>query len=961
MSLPSDPLPSSRLTQQNPTDSSSMQAGEEHPIKTSTNILDTAGPEHGPTAGAHPVSLKATSGGGSPAGQMSVDERERRERDGGGQASLEKITTGLGGMILTAPLAALEKVSPSFAHNLSDAASSVAHRVQDYAGSHGSAAIGGNQGISPSGASARDQPGDTLGSAADTGRGLAQSAKDATLGGTEAVKEKTIGPSPASAGALPATTSPTTADLDATIARTRAAREEAHQAVQEAQLHTSPGTGTTPANTTSQLGDTARSTASSATDNIKSTLDSLASSASTGPYLSSTATAPHGQTTQERLAETAQHALDTVRHYLPASVGGSGLATSVPPFEVVEAPREHESTASHTQPAGARDLHANTAQPSSAQVGQTTSATGEQSHGYVETAKEKVRDLGNVAAGYLPSQGKQEEAANNAASTASTAGHQAQHGAALAAGVASSAAIAATHGVQQGVETLKGYLPERLDGTHIETTTGTAPDHSIGSASHHDSHAVTAVPSSSDWAEEKATVAHEAAHVGAARMVEIGGPETEKVGYGHRTDSPSATSVAGNVAGATRDAGARAYDTTASTLASGAEKARETAQQAYNTTASTLGSGVEQAKSTASQAYDSAASTLGAGAEKTREVAQGRAETVRSQVPDLSRLRGDSAYDPKEAGTAKILGREEKHVPVGRGMGDEIEQEPEVPAIAKQHQGDEHLSLTQRADPTTAGMELGKGVEMSRKHDEPAATAQSASLAGYSHHREQDPLEGAVNSRPHSSAAVGSQDAPQTGYERFAPTAVGYGEAAHQVGGGSARFVPGQTRDASGMPQLGVPVGATAATTGSTHPSVSKSDKVAGITQPSGTSYGQPDLYQHNPAPQQHQQQPPQVEYQGSGLPRTFSSAHSETDSAAPSSSTAQQGEPLSYADSQSRRTFDYPSPSKAPSQIGEQHQGQHQGESAQAARHRESLKEKVLGALHLGGESRHDHDWQRS
>lgn len=36
-------------------------------------------------------------------------------------------------MILTAPLAALEKVSPALAHNVESAATAVSHRIQDYA------------------------------------------------------------------------------------------------------------------------------------------------------------------------------------------------------------------------------------------------------------------------------------------------------------------------------------------------------------------------------------------------------------------------------------------------------------------------------------------------------------------------------------------------------------------------------------------------------------------------------------------------------------------------------------------------------------------------------------------------------------------------------------------------------------------------------------------------------------
>ncbi|BGP24565.1 hypothetical protein JCM10295v2_003483 [Rhodotorula toruloides] len=70
-------------------------------------------------------------------GQMNVGEQgqlhntDLQETEGG----IAKITSGIGGILVNAPLAAIEKISPSFAQGLSSAASSVATGVQNLASS----------------------------------------------------------------------------------------------------------------------------------------------------------------------------------------------------------------------------------------------------------------------------------------------------------------------------------------------------------------------------------------------------------------------------------------------------------------------------------------------------------------------------------------------------------------------------------------------------------------------------------------------------------------------------------------------------------------------------------------------------------------------------------------------------------------------------------------------------------
>ncbi|BGP31990.1 hypothetical protein JCM10296v2_003769 [Rhodotorula toruloides] len=80
-------------------------------------------------------------------GQMNVGEQGQLQKKdlGETEGSIARITSGIGGILVYAPLAAIEKVSPSFAQGLSNAASSVAHDVQNLASSATHAATQYNQ------------------------------------------------------------------------------------------------------------------------------------------------------------------------------------------------------------------------------------------------------------------------------------------------------------------------------------------------------------------------------------------------------------------------------------------------------------------------------------------------------------------------------------------------------------------------------------------------------------------------------------------------------------------------------------------------------------------------------------------------------------------------------------------------------------------------------------------------
>ncbi|GAA6011993.1 hypothetical protein JCM10207_003452 [Rhodosporidiobolus poonsookiae] len=103
------------------------------PIQTTTNTLDASGPPLPADDIAHPVQLKA--GDADPLhphpAELTVEQREQVEREAQGEGGLAKITSGLGGMVLSAPLAALEKVSPGLAHSVESAASTVGQKLFD--------------------------------------------------------------------------------------------------------------------------------------------------------------------------------------------------------------------------------------------------------------------------------------------------------------------------------------------------------------------------------------------------------------------------------------------------------------------------------------------------------------------------------------------------------------------------------------------------------------------------------------------------------------------------------------------------------------------------------------------------------------------------------------------------------------------------------------------------------------
>ncbi|BGP16112.1 hypothetical protein JCM10213v2_004106 [Rhodosporidiobolus nylandii] len=133
---------------------------------------------------------------------------------------------------------------------------------------------------------------------------------------------------------------------------------------------------------------------------------------------------------------------------------------------------------------------------------------------------------------------------------------------------------------------------------------------------------------------------------------------------------------------------------------------------------------------------------------------------------------------------------------------------------------------------------------------------------------------------------------------------------------------------------------------------VSKADTVAGTTQTSHTGGAE--------WMQQQQQQ------SSSGSHSPLSAVHYHApDQPHPASSRQHATGEHQRARFTSQRSFDYPCPGRLPSKEARRlaHEESQVGAPAEAEKnpHRSTVKEKVLGALHLGGESRHDHDWQRS
>lgn len=216
--------------------------------------------------------------------------------------------------------------------------------------------------------------------------------------------------------------------------------------------------------TASSVGQSIKSTAESAVETVKANVPSGAAlaqpssaSSSTGNTLAqegsilahskearheasvpssstagTTSTSPlveQAHSTQARLSETAHHAFDLARSYLPESLGGaSTTTTSIPAFTVVSSSSEEdpavaaglkgiepEGVRANVQPAAtgvSSGISTSTPQPSTASASHSTPLTESApaaAQPYAQAAVDKVREIGNKAAEYLPSGKKQEE------------------------------------------------------------------------------------------------------------------------------------------------------------------------------------------------------------------------------------------------------------------------------------------------------------------------------------------------------------------------------------------------------------------------------------------------------------------------------------------------------------------------------------------------------------------------
>ncbi|GJN89292.1 hypothetical protein Rhopal_002272-T1 [Rhodotorula paludigena] len=121
------------------TDIPSLAAKESESDKLAARI-DPAGvstlPETSVPAPAPDVTASSPTHAASTAHGM---EQEQHTKDDEAAESISKLATGFGGMIVTAPLAAIEKVSPSLAHGISNAASSVGTTIHNLTHSHAGA------------------------------------------------------------------------------------------------------------------------------------------------------------------------------------------------------------------------------------------------------------------------------------------------------------------------------------------------------------------------------------------------------------------------------------------------------------------------------------------------------------------------------------------------------------------------------------------------------------------------------------------------------------------------------------------------------------------------------------------------------------------------------------------------------------------------------------------------------
>ncbi|GAA5851163.1 hypothetical protein JCM8547_004152 [Rhodosporidiobolus lusitaniae] len=711
MSVHQDPLPLN------------LPKEEEQPvIPTTTNILPTS----------HPVTLKH-----DPAQHqlldrtqdVDVEARERFEREGAG-ASLEKLTTGLGGMVLNAPLAALEKVSPALAHNVESVVENVSHRIQDYTSGGANKEAGVSS--APSGASVEvpmmrpggeftaSRPDTAYEKTATTASSIGDSLKSTVTSAAETVKANVPGSLPSlssSSTAAPSTstTGNSLAQEGSILARSQEARHEASIAVQEAGGPTSSSTTST---STAPLAEQASSAA---------------------------------QTAQSRLSETAHHAFDLAKSYLPASLGGQPTtATSIPHFTVVSSETETAPASSKdveaypssvepypTETHGSRDVPLHKATPASAkdveaypssaepyptETGGTrdvplhsTGVSSGPSHstatevapagaaGVAQAALDKVRDLGNAAAQYLPSAEKQHETANQASSTLSSTRDTVASTATSTRESVEPYAQSAVEQVQHGASAVAGSVGTAAQAVReklpaVPSVGGTAAAPREGADTLHEI-ATHVSPSSASAYSPSAGVDSSSTTTESASQPSTLNPAPQMVGVFPPSSSASASAPV--------------------------EKAKETVSAAAAAIQSTAQEAASAAGDVARSAYQSTAATIDAGKEKVSETASsvtGAGKKEEEKKPDLSRLRGDSAYSTSDAGTATILGHETLSSKTGGFAEAAIPEEGEQKAI------------TETGDASTRGKEEERSRDLSgqmREHHEPAVVGQAATHEPY--------------------------------------------------------------------------------------------------------------------------------------------------------------------------------------------------------------------------------------
>ncbi|GAA5897502.1 hypothetical protein JCM6882_003502 [Rhodosporidiobolus microsporus] len=733
--LSSEPLPASRLP---------VSQDEQKPIQTTSNTLDATAP--GDVA--HPSGFKEEQGGTfrppTTEGQ-SLEERERIEKEGG-QGSLEKVTSGLGGMVLNAPLAAVEKVSPSLAHNVQETVSSLAHRAQDYAGQ----------------------------------------AKEATTSASTSAGESASAPVIRPGGEV------TQSKTDTAVEKTAAA-----------------GSG---------------------------------------------------------LAETASHALEAVKSYIPSSLSGQlgSVTTSIPPFTVVSS----EDVPTSKEAAQTRE---GVVPPQQEREGETATATALGSEappaveglaGYAHVAAEKVREIGNKAAEYLPSGEQQQKTAESVTTTlgnaATTAGHQAAVGAAIAGEKASQA----TDALKSRASGMPAVWPPE-DGTPYSTlnvtpvTVGATPLSSITSTA------------SSTYTAAKGAAAAAAGTTAAALAT-----AKDKVASALPSSAPSA---AQNTLDSARESSASAIQATH-------QRATERAERQEMAEALEPGSGSTSASATA--------------------------------PANLATLRGDSAYSESEGGGTATILRDDHRDTVGRGFGDErLRREPEVADVG------------------------GEAAKRLLEHGEAGAKQNATSTSQGSG----------------SAATFAAGDANPAGSDRVSAQSASLG--------GTARFVPGQEKDAQPVPASHADTHNLFATSGTAGFAALAAGGAAGSDSvrvgSEGVGHtGGANVLPHSVGVEEQGQStkplPPDVDFTSTGSPHTYSATHASPSSAATSAPAPPQdltgrGSPHTYSSA-----HDYAVPAGAVSleeAKSRPSEAQQAGSFVPPGEQKQGKGEWLKGKLHLGRE----------